>query len=144
MTTPANHTASAERVKLVAAFRAASKHWDSTEQHSANALVERGQELSRAAHALIEHLERSETHKAPYCYSDCMAATESLQRELKQQATGDTAILDWLSDNLLAADFAWGDPATPVIVIEIPKTAGISGDLRRDVLAIMAKQGGAA
>lgn len=56
----------------------------------------------------------------------------------------DTATLDWLATNFLAADFAWGEPATPVIVIEIPKKAGVTGDLRRDVLAILAQRGGAA
>lgn len=56
----------------------------------------------------------------------------------------DAALLHWMSENYLSVDFAWGDPATTVLVIEVPKGTSACGDLRTDVLAAMAKQNGGA
>ncbi|MEF9949451.1 MAG: hypothetical protein RR800_14055, partial [Comamonas sp.] len=59
----------------------------------------------------------------------------------------DAALVEWLSGQYLAADFHWGNPKTPVLVIEIPPTASVCGDFRTDVrgaiAAQAAQQGGA-
>lgn len=56
------------------------------------------------------------------------------------QDAEDAALLDWMQKQYLGADFAWGDPATSVIVIEIPRKASVCGNLRKDIAAARAQQ----
>ena len=46
----------------------------------------------------------------------------------------------WLRDRLLAADFAWGDPPTPVLVFKWPANVGVGGNCDQNVDAAIASQ----
>ena len=60
------------------------------------------------------------------------------QAQADARDADDAELIKWLSDQYLAADFQWGDPKTPVLVIEIPPTASVCGDFRTDVRAAIA------
>lgn len=49
----------------------------------------------------------------------------------------DAARLDWMQENFICADFRYGEPATEVIAIEMPRGARVCGDLRVDIDAAM-------
>ncbi len=51
----------------------------------------------------------------------------------------DAARLNWMQENYICADFHYGEPATEVIVIEMPKRSRFCGDLRTDIDAAMQK-----
>lgn len=60
------------------------------------------------------------------------------QAQADARDADDADLIEWLSGQYLAADFQWGDPKTPVLVIEIPATASVCGDFRTDVRAAIA------
>ncbi len=85
MTTPENHAASAERIRLNAAFAAAVRNWNGhgPKEKTLLDVINNGEALYFAAHALITHLEGDEKHRAPYCYDHCMAAAACMKGELQ-------------------------------------------------------------
>lgn len=78
---------------------------------------------------------------------EIQAPVKCLHQIAEPAAQGlDAEILAFLAKGYIGPDFRWGDPATEVIVIEMPKGCGYRGDFRTDVtaaLATQAKQGGA-
>lgn len=60
------------------------------------------------------------------------------QAQADARDADDADLIEWLSGQYLAADFHWGEPKTPVLVIEIPATASVCGDFRTDVRAAIA------
>lgn len=81
MSTLENAAAAAERGRLTAAFRKAVNDWNGhgPKQGSLHAVIEQGEALYFAAHALIEFLENDEKHKAPYCHDHCTMALAHLE-----------------------------------------------------------------
>jgi hypothetical protein len=69
-----------------------------------------------------------------------LASLAAPQAQADARDADDAALIEWLSGQYLAADFHWGDPKTPVLVIEIPPTASVCGDFRTDVRAAIAIQ----
>lgn len=51
----------------------------------------------------------------------------------------DSQIVDFMAENYLGPDFRWGEPATEVVVIEMPRKQSYCGDFRADMETAMAK-----
>lgn len=66
-------------------------------------------------------------------------ATIKYQDQRIAELEKDSARLNWMQENYLCADFRYGDPATEVLVIEIPRCTRVCGDLRVDVDTAMQK-----
>lgn len=66
------------------------------------------------------------------------AAYQALKEMKAMQAridelSKDAAMVDWMQENYLCADFRYGDPVCEAIVIEMPKGSSVCGDLRIDI-----------
>ena len=57
---------------------------------------------------------------------------DNLKAQLEDRAK-DTARVNWLSKNILCADFCYGQESVPVLVFSWPEKVGVGGNLRMNV-----------
>lgn len=91
--------------------------------------------VKEAARTAAQKLRADQLDKQHSMQAKMHAEAASKVAELEK----DAARLDWMQENYICADFRYGEPATEVIVIEIPRGARVCGDLRVDIDTAMQK-----
>lgn len=75
-----------ERQRLNGEWTAAVRNWNGhgPKEKTLLDVINNGEALYFASHALIAHLENEDKHRAPYCYSHCMSFTHHLESEIER------------------------------------------------------------
>lgn len=89
---------------------------------------------NNAIHAFLHAAKEAEKakHKTGLSPLQLVMQIEDMQARI-DELSKDAAMVDWMQENYLCADFRYGDPVCEVIVIEMPKGSSVCGDLRIDI-----------